>query len=51
MAEFGLTETQEMFRRQVAIFARRELAPGAKQRAKMNTIPQKLISKLSKGVK
>lgn len=48
MAEFGLTETQEMFRRQVAIFARRELAPGAKQRAKMNTIPQELITKLSK---
>jgi alkylation response protein AidB-like acyl-CoA dehydrogenase len=39
MAGFGFTEEQEMFRDTVQRFARRELAPGAKERAKKRSVP------------
>ncbi|MFQ5826182.1 MAG: acyl-CoA dehydrogenase family protein [Dehalococcoidia bacterium] len=46
MAGFGFTEAQEMFRRQVRTFAQREIAPGAKERAKDDSLPPELIKKL-----
>ena len=42
MAGFGFDEAQEMFRREVRDFARRELAPGAKERAKMDSVPPEI---------
>ena len=44
---FGFTEAQEMFRREVANFAQKELAPGAKQRAKQDSIDRDIFKKLS----
>lgn len=49
MSGFGFTEAQEMFRRQARDFARRELAPGAKERAKLEEIPRDMIKKLVDG--
>lgn len=40
MAAFGFTEEQEMIRHQVRRFARRELAPTARERAKPDADPQ-----------
>jgi alkylation response protein AidB-like acyl-CoA dehydrogenase len=37
---FGFSEEQEMFRREVRNFAQRELAPGAKERAKQEGEPE-----------
>jgi len=34
MSGFGFSEEQEMFRKMVRDFSRKELAPGAKERAK-----------------
>ncbi|OIP88444.1 MAG: hypothetical protein AUK24_07985 [Syntrophaceae bacterium CG2_30_49_12] len=45
MAGFGFTEEQEMFRETVQRFARREIAPGAKERAKKAERPLELIKK------
>ncbi len=45
MAGFGFSEEQEMFRRMVRDFARRELAPGAKERAKQNFIPPEILKR------
>ncbi|MDP2954239.1 MAG: acyl-CoA dehydrogenase family protein [Chloroflexota bacterium] len=47
MADFGFTEAQEMFRHHVRDFARRELAPGAKERAKLGTLPAEAVKKLA----
>jgi cyclohexanecarboxyl-CoA dehydrogenase len=47
MAEFGFTEAQEMFRQEVRTFCRKELAPGAKERAKMDRIPRELLKKIA----
>ena len=47
MAGFGLTEAQEMFRREVRDFAQNTLAPTAKERAKLDSIPKELIKKLA----
>jgi len=47
MAEFGFTETQEMFRTMVKDFTRRELIPGAKERMKLNRLPEDIINKLA----
>ncbi|MDP2952860.1 MAG: acyl-CoA dehydrogenase family protein, partial [Chloroflexota bacterium] len=47
MSGFGFTESQEMFRQEVRNFARRELAPGAKARAKGDTIPLDLWKKVA----
>lgn len=38
MGGFGFTETQEMLRQEVRRFAQKELAPGALERSRMNTI-------------
>ena len=43
---FGFTEAQEMFRREVANFVQRELAPGAKERAKQDFIDRGITKKL-----
>ena len=43
---FGFTEAQEMFRREVASFAQKELASGAKQRAKEEFINRRLHKRL-----
>lgn len=47
MAEFGFTEAQEMFRTVARDFARRELMHGAKERMKLNRIPEDLLKKLA----
>jgi cyclohexanecarboxyl-CoA dehydrogenase len=47
MAEFGFTEAQEMFRTMARDFAHRELMPGAKERMKLNRIPEDLVKKLA----
>ena len=46
MAGLGFTEAQEMFRREVRDFARRELAPGAKERAKVCGASRDILKKL-----
>jgi len=45
--EFGFTETQEMFRHSVREFSKRELAPGAKERAKGDHIPKEVLKKMA----
>ena len=47
MSGFGFTEAQEMFRREVRDFARRELAPGAKERARVCGAPRDILKKLA----
>jgi len=47
MAEFGFTETQEMFRNMVRDFTRRELMPGARERMKQDQFPRELIGKIA----
>ncbi len=46
MAGFGFSETQEMFRTMVRDFARKELVPGAKERAKMDSIPWEILKRV-----
>ena len=46
MAGFGFDEAQEMFRREVRDFARKELAPGAKDRAKMESVPKEIMIRM-----
>ncbi|MEW6034695.1 MAG: acyl-CoA dehydrogenase family protein [Chloroflexota bacterium] len=46
MAGFGFSEAQEMFRREVRDFARKELSSGAKERAKQHKLPRDVIKKL-----
>ena len=46
MVGFDFNETQEMFRREVRNFAQRDLAPGAKERAKLEAIPREIVRKL-----
>lgn len=43
---FGFTEAQEMFRREVRSFAQKELAPGAKERAKLEAVPREIVKRL-----
>ncbi len=45
MAEFGLSEEHEMFRRVMQDFVRKEFAQGAKERAKQNFLPQELLKR------
>jgi len=47
MSGFGFSEAQEMFRREVRSFAQKELAPGAKERAKLERVPQQVVAKLT----
>jgi len=47
MAEFGFTEAQEMFRTMVRDFTHGELGPGAKERVKLDRIPEDVIKKLA----
>lgn len=44
---FGFTEAQEMFRREIRSFAQKELAPGAKERAKMDHIPPDVLKRMA----
>ncbi len=46
MSGFGFSEEQEMFRRTARDFAQRELAPGAKERAKMEEYPREMLNKM-----
>lgn len=46
MENFSFTEAQEMFRREVRDFSRKEIAPGAKERARLSEFPRPLIRKL-----
>lgn len=46
MAEFGFTEAQEMFRREIRNFTERELAPGARERAQLEYIPKDVAKKV-----
>lgn len=46
MTQFSFTEAQEMLRREVRDFAQRELAPGAKERAKSPSLPRGLAKKM-----
>jgi len=47
MGGFGFSEEQEMFRRTARDFAQRELAPGAKERAKMGEYPREIMKKIA----
>ena len=47
MAGFGFSEEQEMFRSEMRRFAQKELAPGAKERAKQESLPRDLVKKLA----
>ena len=47
MAGFGFSEAQEMFRTEVRNFVQGEIAPGAKERAKLDHIPKDLIKKVA----
>ncbi|MDP3955165.1 MAG: acyl-CoA dehydrogenase family protein, partial [bacterium] len=46
MSGFGFNEAQEMFRTEVRNFAQKELAPGAKARAKQHKAPLDVVRKL-----
>ncbi|MBI4307999.1 MAG: acyl-CoA dehydrogenase family protein [Chloroflexi bacterium] len=46
MAEFGFTEAQEMLRRQVRAFSQKELRPGARERAKKESLDMSLVRRL-----
>ena len=47
MADFGFTEAHEILRNEIRSFARRELAPEAKKRAKLNHIPKDIAKKVA----
>jgi len=47
MTEFGFTEADETLRKAVRMFARKELAPGAKERARQNFMPDWLFRKIA----
>lgn len=47
MAEFGFTEADEQLRVAVRVFARKELAPGAKERARNNLMPDWMFRKMA----
>ena len=47
MAQFSFTEAQEMLRREVRDFAQRELAPGAKERAKSLSLPRDMAKRMA----
>jgi len=47
MAGFGFDEEQELFRQQIRDFARKELAPGAKERAKIGETNVEMAKKLA----
>jgi cyclohexanecarboxyl-CoA dehydrogenase len=47
MAGFGFSEEQEMFRREMQRFAQRELAPGAKERVKKESISREIVKKMA----
>jgi len=47
MGGFGLTEAQEMFRKEIRGFAQKELAPGAKARAKMDHFPKEVLKRMA----
>ena len=46
MAEFGLTEAQEMLRQEVRRFAHRELAPTVRERMKLAEVPREIKQKI-----
>lgn len=43
---FGFSEEEEMVRKEVSAFARKEIAPTAKKRAKLNYMPMEIVKKL-----
>ncbi len=47
MADFGFTEAHEILRNEIRSFARKELAPEAKKRAKLNHIPRDVAKKVA----
>lgn len=46
MGSFCFSEAQEMFRREVRDFCRKELAPGAKERAKLDYYPREMVRRI-----
>jgi cyclohexanecarboxyl-CoA dehydrogenase len=44
---FVFTDEEELFRRQIQEFAQKELAPGAKERAKKTSVDMKLVKKMA----
>jgi len=46
MGQFNFTEAQEMLRREVRDFAKRELAPGARERAQSPNLPRDLAERM-----
>ncbi len=46
MSGFGFSEEHEMFRRMVREFARKELAPAAKERAKQSSFPREIVRRM-----
>ncbi len=47
MAGFGFSEEQEMFRQEIRRFAQRELAPGAKERAKQEGYSREIMKRMA----
>lgn len=47
MAAFSFTEEEELFRRNVQEFAQKELAPGAKERAKKGEVDLEIVKKMA----
>lgn len=47
MSGFGFSETQEMWRREVRGFSQKELAPGSKERAKLDHYPMELVKRIA----
>ena len=47
MAGFSFSEEQEMFRSEMQRFAQRELAPGANERAKKESVSREMIKKMA----
>ncbi|MCK5654323.1 MAG: acyl-CoA dehydrogenase family protein, partial [Dehalococcoidia bacterium] len=44
---FVFSEEEELFRRQVQEFAQKELAPGAKERAKKTEVDMKIVKQMA----
>ena len=46
MPDFGFTEEQETFRREMRNFVQKELVPGARERSKLDVLPDDKVAKL-----
>ncbi|MDO8491269.1 MAG: acyl-CoA dehydrogenase family protein [Dehalococcoidia bacterium] len=48
LSSFCFSEAHEMFRKEVRAFSRKELAPGAKERARLDHYPKEMVRKIGK---